>query len=94
MEHDVGLRIRRIVGEKRADKRRMDGLREEVGVRGSYKMKEWEMKNWLREQMPRKWREKRDEKDQGCDGRTGLREIWEEWEEKGEQQQDIEGGDW
>ena len=48
-----------------------------------------EMKNWQREQMPRKWREKGDDEDGECDGRTVLKEIWKEWGENGEQQQQI-----
>ena len=46
--------------------------------------KEWEMTNWQREQMPRKWREKGGEEDRKCDGRTAL------IEENGEQQKDRE----
>ena len=71
--------IRRIVGVKRADKRRMDKLRVEVG------WKEWEMKNWQREQMLRKWRGNGGEEDRNCDGRTALRRIWKEWVGNGEQ---------
>ena len=53
----------------------------------------WERKNWQREQMPSKWRDKGGEEGQECDERTALREIWKEWEENGEQQQNIEVGD-
>ena len=49
----------------------------------------WEIENWQREPMPRKWRGKGGEEDRECDGRTGFREIWKEWEENGEQQQNI-----
>ena len=41
-------------------------------------------KNWKREQMPRKWREKADRE---CGGKTTLRKIWKERQEIGEQQQ-------
>ena len=53
-----------------------------VGWNGPDLWKEREMKNWQREQMPRKWREKGGEEDRKCDGRTALREIGrvgEEW---------------
>ena len=41
------------------------------------------MKNWQRDQMPRKWKVKGGEGDPKCDGRIALREIWREWEESG-----------
>ena len=37
--------------------------------------KEWDIKSWQREQMPRKLRGKGGEEDRGYDGRTVLREI-------------------
>ena len=74
--------VRRIVGVKRADKRRTDELRVEVGVKENVKKKlatnsfdhvlvirkRWEVKNWQREQMLRKWRGKEGKEDQNCDG--------------------------
>ena len=52
---------------KRVDKRRMDEMRVEVGVKESVK-KKWEMKHWHREQMPRTWRGKGGEEDLNSDG--------------------------
>ena len=72
------------MGVKRAEKRRIDDLRVKVGVKESFKKmvrsrlklaglyKEWEIRNWQRDQMPRKWRGKIDEEDSECDGRTAL----------------------
>ena len=41
----------------------------EVGVKESSKKKlVRQMKNWLREQMPRKWRGNGSEEDKNCDG--------------------------
>ena len=86
----------RIMGEKKADTRRMGKLRVEVGVKESFQKKlvsnmvksaGYEERkggeNWQREQMPRKWKEKGGEEDQECDERIALREIWKEWEENG-----------
>ena len=43
--------------------------RVEVGVKESSKKKlVRQMKNWLREQMPRKWRGNGGEEDKNCDG--------------------------
>ena len=57
--------------------------------------KEWEMKNWQREQMPRKWRGKGGEEHRNCDGMTALRDTWKEWEKNGEkmQQKELETAD-
>ena len=44
--------------------------------------KKWEMKNWQREQMPRKWRGNGGDKDQNCDGgclKRELERVGEEW---------------
>ena len=44
--------------------------------------KEWEMKNWQREQMPRKWRGKGSEEDRHCDGdyiKSDLERMRGEW---------------
>ena len=57
---------KRIVGIKSVDRRRMDEMRIEVGVKQSFK--EWEMKHWYREQMPRTWRGKGGEEDRNSDG--------------------------
>ena len=52
--------------------------------------KDWEMKNWQRQHMHKKWRVKGGEEDRERHGRTALREIWKEWGDNGEQQQHIE----
>ena len=44
--------------------------------------KKWEMKNWQREQVPRKWRENGGEEDQNRDGncvKSDLERVEEEW---------------
>ena len=85
--------IRRIAGVKRADKRRRDELRVEVGGKENVKTKlvkgrlKWaghdeRMGDEKLAGSPcRKWRGKGGEEDRECDGRTVLREIWKEWEE-------------
>ena len=70
-------------GVKRADKRRMDELRMEVGLKESLKKKlVWSRLKWgghvermgdeklAKEQMPRKQRSKGGEEDRACDGRS------------------------
>ena len=64
-----------------------------IGWNGPDAWTEWEMNNWQREQMPRKWRGKGGEEDRECGRRTALKEIRKEWEENGEQQQKIGVGD-
>ena len=69
---------------KRADKRRVDDLRLEVGVKESVKKKlarRWLVVKRMRDnklakgKMPRKWKAKGGEEDRECDGRIALREI-------------------
>ena len=55
--------------------------------------KEWQIKNWQRKQMPRSGGERQARKIENAMGGL-LREIWNEWEENGEQQQNIEVGEW
>ena len=85
----------RIVGVKRADKRRLDGLRLKERFKKTLVRKRPDMwkdgGKWQREQMPRKWKKTGGEEDRECNGRTALREIWEDWEENGEQQQKMDG---
>ena len=73
------------MGVKRVDKRSMEELRVEVGG-GSFKKKlvrnrlkwaghmaKWEIKNWQRDQIPRKWREKEARKTEYAAGKSGRR---------------------
>ena len=54
----------------------------------SYVEKKWHMKNWQREQMPRKWRGNRGEEDRNCD--EGC--IKHDLERVGEKCKNIIGG--
>ena len=86
---------RRIVGVKRADKRRMDELRVEVGVKehfqkklascvtwaGHARGKDGRYKTLAREQMLKKREGKRGQEDHNCDGGLLKRDIEREGEE-------------
>ena len=86
-------------GSEEADKRRIDELRVEVGVKECFKetlvrrrlKRVGHVETMGNEKLAkeRNWKEKGGEEDQECDGRMG--EILKEWEENGEQQQKIEG---
>jgi len=56
--------------------------------------KEWEIKNWQRDQMTRDWVGKGGNEDRDCNGRTAFkREIWREWEKEEQEQNNAEVGD-
>ena len=69
------------MGVKRADKRKMDEKRVEVGVKEHFTKTlvrstwaghvgiNWVMKKWQREQIPRKWRGNGGGEDRHCDGK-------------------------
>ena len=100
--------MRRIAGVKRANKRRMDEVTVETGVKESFKKKlVWTRLIWaghverIGDEKFAKRGDAQNVEGKGgveegeCDGRTALREIWKEWEENGEQHQKIDGvGDW
>ena len=52
--------------------------------------KAFEKKNWQREQMPRKWRERGSEEDRNCDGDCTKRDL-ERVEKEQKIEQQVEG---
>ena len=94
--------MRRIVGVKTADKRRMDKLRMDIGAKDSFKKKLVRSRLKWAGHVERKGDEKlakgadaqkvkgkEDKEGRECDGRTVLREIQKDGEENGEDQQQI-----
>ena len=74
----------------------MDEMKVALGVRDSSKkylmrstwtghVEQWEMKNWQREQMPRKWKGNEGEEDQNGDVdciNSDLERVGDEWRQK------------